>query len=274
MILQKLRARAIEQSVSLSDNYFILRGLWHLDLLFRPNIHERLFEYTVILAQTIGQGCCYTEEKPVLDKNLIGQDARKVCSSYSSVEIATLDAAYSVFPKNPVQSFVLDGTALEKSKQRARIVVDEVTSQLESNSNLRGTSVVNIGVVGNIIKELKDNGAKVYATDRDPHIVGSLIGGVKVEGCDANKKRIPDCDLALVTGMTLSTRTLEDILNRCKASGTKLVIFAETGANFAEEYCKLGVDAVISEPFPFYIFSGVSKIEIYRPVGVSVSRLN
>jgi hypothetical protein len=42
-------------------------------------------------------------------------------------------------------------------------------------------------------------------------------------------------------------------------------MFAETGANFGEEYCRtIGVDVVVSEPFPFYIFQGVTRIEIYR----------
>jgi hypothetical protein len=56
-----------------------------------------------------------------------------------------------------------------------------------------------------------------------------------------------------------------DIIDTCKEKNTKVVIFAETGANFGEEYCStLGVDSVVSELFPFYIFQGVSTIEIYR----------
>lgn len=255
---------AIERSANLSDDNFYLRGLWCLNLLFRPNIQERLFEYNVVIAQTLSQGCCYTEEKPVLDKSLIGQDARKISSSYFSIEVAALDAVYSMFPKKPVLSFILDGNSFQKSEKRAKIVVDEVAFNLQSKSSLKGKNIVNIGVVGNIVNELKHRGAEVFATDRDPHIIGSSVGGIKVESYEINRDRIKECDLALVTGMALSTGTLDQLINQCQVSGTKLVIFAETGANFAEEYCKFGVNSVISEPFPFYIFSGVSKIEIYR----------
>jgi hypothetical protein len=54
-------------------------------------------------------------------------------------------------------------------------------------------------------------------------------------------------------------------VDEAQKAGTKLLLFAETGANFGEEYCRsIGVDAVVSEPFPFYIFQGVSTIEVYR----------
>jgi hypothetical protein len=65
--------------------------------------------------------------------------------------------------------------------------------------------------------------------------------------------------------MTLATDSLDLIISEARQAGTKLLIFAETGANFGEEYCRtLGVDTVVSEPFPFYIFQGLSTIEVYR----------
>ena len=65
--------------------------------------------------------------------------------------------------------------------------------------------------------------------------------------------------------MTIATDSLELIVEEARKAGTKLLIFAETGAYFAEEYCRtIGVDAVVSEPFPFYIFQGASTIEVYR----------
>ncbi len=65
--------------------------------------------------------------------------------------------------------------------------------------------------------------------------------------------------------MTLTTHAAGDIVDVCREHDTKVVMFAETGANFGEEYCQtIGIDAVVSEPFPFYIFQGMSRIEIYR----------
>jgi uncharacterized protein (DUF4213/DUF364 family) len=264
VLTDDLRAIALERSRNSNDDSFVLRGLWRLALLFRPNPQERLFEYTVVVAQTLGQGSCYTEEDPPLDESVVGQDARNIRSSYSSIDIATLDAVYSVFPKRPSRSLIIEGSALDKSIQRAKIIVDEVTVQLGSSSNLEGKRVVNIGAVGNIVAELKNRGATVYVTDRDPRLVGSVICDQEVESHETNHERIEHCDLALVTGMTLSTGTLDGIMNQCRRERKKLIVFAETGANFGEEYCRLGADAVISEPFPFYIFSCVSRVDVYR----------
>ncbi len=41
-------------------------------------------------------------------------------------------------------------------------------------------------------------------------------------------------------------------------------MFCETGANLCEEYVKFGIDSAIAEPFPFYIFGGSTRIDIYR----------
>jgi hypothetical protein len=42
-------------------------------------------------------------------------------------------------------------------------------------------------------------------------------------------------------------------------------MFAETGAWLGREYCRsFGIDAVISEPFPFYIFEGTSTLRVHR----------
>jgi hypothetical protein len=41
-------------------------------------------------------------------------------------------------------------------------------------------------------------------------------------------------------------------------------MFCETGANLCEEYVKLGVHAAIAEYFPFYIFGGTTRIDIFR----------
>jgi len=40
--------------------------------------------------------------------------------------------------------------------------------------------------------------------------------------------------------------------------------YCETGANLCEEYVRMGVDTAIAEPFPFYIFGGTTRIDIYR----------
>jgi len=265
-IIKELRETALKKSMKYPDSSFIIRGLWRTDLLFRPNVNERTFDYTYILAQTTGQGCCYCEEgkSPILDKTLMGKDARKVKPKDIYTEIAILDAVYSVFEKNPVSSFTIEGSSIDKANQRTRIVIDEVKKELEKcGSKIK--KVVNVGAVGNFIKELRQRDIELFATDFHSNLIGKTLHGVRIEHGNKTLEYVKKSDVALVTGMVLATGTLGDIIEVAKNQGSKLVMFCETGANFAEEYCKYGVDVVISEPFPFYIFQGASTIEIFRP---------
>jgi uncharacterized UPF0146 family protein len=129
----------------------------------------------------------------------------------------------------------------------------------------RKPRVVNVGVVGNLVSGLAARGCEVLATDLEPEMIGKVVSGVEVQDGTRTFDFVRDADLAVVTGMTLATDSLDLIISEARQAGTKLLIFAETGANFGEEYCRtLGVDTVVSEPFPFYIFQGLSTIEVYR----------
>ncbi|MFD7498957.1 hypothetical protein ACFV8T_42915 [Streptomyces sp. NPDC059832] len=59
--------------------------------------------------------------------------------------------------------------------------------------------------------------------------------------------------------------TLEELIEAAAEHDTRLVIFAVTGCHFAEEYCRtFGVDTVVAEPQPQYLFQGPSTLEICR----------
>jgi hypothetical protein len=251
-----------------SDDDFTIRGLWKTQLLFKPNENERIFEYTYMLAQTIGQGCSYGGDATcAIDRELVGQDARTVVSEHNCMRIAILDAIFSVFEHHPVRTYLIDGTSIDKTVQRTEIVIDEVMSLLDGVTAKRAPRVANVGVVGNFIRSLTGKGVEVFATDLDESLIGREIFGTTIEGGDRTLARVADSDLALVTGMTLTNGSFNEIFETAKQSGTKLVMFNETGANLGESLCRLGVDSVISEPFPFYIFQGQSRIDIYRKVG-------
>lgn len=247
-----------------SDEEFTLRGLWKTQLLFKPNENERVFEYTYLLAQTVGQGCSYCCGRACIDREWIGQDARKLESHHGCMRIAVLDAVFSVFDRHPAKTFLIEGTSISKTRQRTDIVVEQVMSYLDSISARRKPRVVNVGAVGNIVLSLLDRGVEVHATDLDENLIGREIGGVRVESGDHTLPRVAESDLALVTGMTLPNGSINDIYETAKASGTRLVMFNETGANLGESLCRLGIDCVVSEPFPFYIFQGQSRIDVYR----------
>jgi len=263
-IEEELRSIMLDLSKQHGDEEFVIRGLWKTQLFFKPNENERTFEYTYLLVQTVGQGCSYCCGKTFIDREWIGKDARFLSFDHSCVRIATLDAIFSVFERNPFKTHFIDGSSIVKTNLRTKIVIDEVMTLLEDVSARRTPRVVNVGVVGNFIKFLVDRGVEVNATDLDETLIGRSISGVVVEGGDHTLSRVASSDLALVTGMTLTNGTFNQIYEVAKESGTKLVMFNETGANFGEALCKLGVDCVVSEPFPFYIFQGQSRIDIYR----------
>lgn len=262
-LIDTLTEKAIEKSRDHPDSDFVIRGLWKTDLLFKPNQHERTFAYTYVLAQTVGQGCSYCAADVFLDESLMGKDAREVRPENLGMRVAILDAIYSAFPKSPAVSFKLEGNSVAKTEARTRIVVDEVL-RLTAACSGRRPRVVNVGVVGNFLIELSKYDLEVVATDLDPKLIEKTVAGVRVEHGSHSPDAVAECDVALVTGMTLTTDTLDEILRAAKSAGTKVVLFAETGANFGQEYCALGIDAVVSEPFPFYIFQGQSTIDVFR----------
>jgi hypothetical protein len=267
-ILQELHNLLEIKSKDHDDSAFFLHGLWNVDLFFQPNIEERLFKYHLLVSQTQKQGCCYCTKK-VNSAQLakyIGQDVRKIQTTNPAIKIALLDAGYSALPSTPNEEFLLTGSSYKKAMERAEIVVDEVAYQFEGLNLSHKPRVLIIGVVGNIVKTLVERNFEVYATDLEEGLINQVIHGVEIQnGRQQSIALIEKVDLVLVTGMTLATNTLDLILEEARKFSKKTIIYAETGAWFGEAYCKhLGVDAVVSEPFPFYIFEGTTQILTYR----------
>jgi len=261
-IFSLLRDRALERLGPGAD--YLIRGLWKVELAFRPNPAERVFQYTFWLAMNQGQGCCYCTGDDERGRELVGRDAREIIRDKTCISIAVLDALYGSIPRHPAVVHQLSGNPIEKTAGRTAVIVAEA-KRLVALTGKPCPRVVNVGVVGNVIRELKGCGYHVLATDLERDLVGSTVHGIPVENGTRTFDYVRDSDLAIVTGMTIATDSLELIVEEARRSGTRLLVFAETGANFGEEYCRtVGIDTVVSEPFPFYIFQGVSTIEVYR----------
>jgi len=265
ILLDEIAKKGIERSKDYPEESFLIRGLWRTDLLFRPNPAERTFNYVYLLVQTVGEGACYCSVTPQLREGfgLLGKDCRRVETDYRCFQVAMTDAMYSAFEKTPDETFSMTGSSSDKALWRSQIVVNEVMRQFELVGKKDGC-VVNVGAIGNIIKMLRAKGMDVAATDGDPTLVGSEIGGVHVYDQDRTAEYVERCDVAVMTGMVISTESMTNILEAARRGGTRLVMFCETGANLCEEYVKLGVDSAIAEYFPFYIFGGTTKIDVFR----------
>jgi hypothetical protein len=261
-----LRDLALAKTAGLADEDFLIRGIWKVDLAFRPNIHERTFRYWFLVSQTVGQGSCYCDKELEIDESLIGRDAREIISERDCYSISVLDSIYASIPRNPYKVYEIKGNSIEKTLKRNAILQEEVEHVIgQAAPKGDKPTVLNVGVLGNLIKGLTEKDYSVIATDLDEKIIGKPVHGVIIEHGSNTYRHLKNADVAVITGMTLTTDAVGDIVGLCREYRTRVVMFAETGANFGEEYCRtIGIDAVVSEPFPFYIFQGVTTIEIHR----------
>ncbi len=265
MIINEIRKKIQNGNIKKEDS--IVKGLWGVDCLFQPQPTERVFDCKFLIAQTIGQGCVYCDinayEHSYL-RSFVGKNYFDIdFKDDSSLELAIMDSLYGeYFNQNCDYESILSGRSSEKAIERSNIIVEEALKLTNGRKDIR---VVNVGVVGNILRGFMEREIEVCGTDFDPEIVNkNMFGKVPICHGDETLSCVKKADIAIVTGMTIATQTLDSILETAKENGTKVVVFAETGANFASTYLENGVDVFISEPFPFYIFNGDSKIKVYR----------
>ncbi|MFG1952016.1 Rossmann-like domain-containing protein [Micromonospora sp. NPDC048830] len=264
-ILDDLRAIVAERGRSVPDEDFAIRSLWRVDHRSQPTVYERFMVYSFVMAQTVRQGCSYADFGSVRigpwTDALIGQDAREVRGLSVEEDIAILDAAFGALPRRPAETHVIDGWPEQKALRRAELIVGETMRLLAHG----GRRVAQIGVMGNLIHHLRGEDVDLTASDFDPDLIANGILGVPVVSGDESPRLVAESDVALVCGETLASQTLGELVSAAHEHGTKLVVFAVTGCHFAEEYCRtFGIDTVISEPQPQYLFQGPSTLEIYR----------
>lgn len=243
-----------------------IEGMWSVDCLFNPAGNGRVFNYKFLLAQTTGLGCAYSTrtDYPVPElESYVNRDFLSLDLDDTALNVALLDSAYAACsPVQPVVWETADGPSVRKMRWRSELILHEAERLLGS---IAGKRVVNVGVVGDILTAFTERGAHITGTDFDPSIVGRrMFDSVEIIDGARTLDVIAESELCVVTGMTIATRTIDGIIERCRVSGTKIIVFAETGANLGGYYVAHGVDAYLSEVFPFYIFNGPSRIAVYR----------
>lgn len=269
MVIDKIKEYVVEHLSVDQKKECIIRGLWDTTCLYNPN-GERFFNFDFLIAKTIGEGCAYLTKKPVREnlERIIGCNYFDVSDNLErETEIAVLDSIFgTVYQMRPQFIYMLKGSSLAKSMDRAQIVVKEIEELIQQYQGpSKVYDVVNVGVIGLFLKLLSNKHYKVVGTDFDENIIGTtfynvvnILDGKNTLDCIAQAK------VAAITGMTLTTNTLDDIITCAKVHETKLLVFAETGFNLASFYLQEGVDVVVCEPFPFYIFDGETSIKIYK----------
>lgn len=242
----------------------MVNGIWSVDCLFNPSGNGRIFDYKFLIAQTIGQGVAYSLNREYSNaylKSLIGTDFLQQSIEDIALKTCLLDSVYgAVFPAKKKNRHILQGSSIEKMQCRTRIIIDEAKRLLGS---LKGKRVVNVGVVGDILRSFFEEGALVTGTDFDQDIVGTkYFNEVPILDGILTPSLIAESDLAIITGMTITSGTIDEILQIANHNKVKIIVFAETGANLASYYLDNGVHSYLSEYFPFYIFNGESIIDV------------
>ena len=267
-MLKTLTEWILSATADLPPEDMRIEGSWLLNINYQPSANERLFQYDVALIQVQATGAAYSAYDS-LDKSelhsLVGNDARRmITDKYCPVNIALLDAMYASLSPAHDDKFLISGK--DKAGQRADIVCNEALNLCRKKLIPEKAKVVNVGAIGNIIAKLVAQGFAVTASDLDKEIVGKELGGVTiVDGAEHTNELVAESDLAVVTGMCISNGSMPAIIETAKKNNTRVLIVSETGAGFGRAYCDLfGIDVVVAEPYPFYIFNCYSELLIYR----------
>ena len=265
MLLEELWEKGCALIPAELRSQLTVKGLWDTRLYFQPQIHERVFASRYLLAQTHYQGCCFYQGPPLRPQSLsslIGhnyQEAREACLP---IRIAVLDSLFGFGRriKRPTRQLMQEGTPTEKALWRAKIVGEEVQSLAPLHSN-----ITILGVSGLIVYRLMQLGYEVSACDLHPALAQiKLPGNITILNGSHQERCIRNAEVAIVTGMALATETMENVLRCASNHNTKVIIYAQTGANLAPQYLSYGARSVICELIPFYNFEGISKIFVYR----------
>ncbi|WP_326584811.1 DUF364 domain-containing protein [Streptomyces sp. NBC_00481] len=207
-------------------------------------------------------GSCAVEPGALPDAAIdecVGADVARLLEHPSlPVRVAALDAYLMHVdphtPENGARPFPLPGgTSLEKSRARARAVVELLDLS-------PGANVLVVGVVNSLLEALRSRGLRYVPCD--------LKGGVTEWG----EKVVTDalgaadrCDALLVSGMTLSNGSFEPLRRHALAYGKQLVMFAQTGSAVLPRFLGHGVSAVCAEPYPFFwLDAGAGTLHRYR----------
>ncbi|MDD5659150.1 MAG: DUF364 domain-containing protein [Actinomycetota bacterium] len=207
-------------------------------------------------------GFSYFQEKP--DLKLVQQCVNKNISEIMSFpkiptyfKVALVDAMCCLANKNNAVTYrYFIGNLRSKANQRANELIKDIPPK---------SKVLLIGAVTEIIEAAHNRDLCLSVTDLEYKKVNLKIDGTIIgDGINKTLEKLKHSDYAIVTGMTFSNNTADDIIKVCRENKTKLIFFMETGANFGNKLINYGAEKVLSEYFPFYDFCGNTKFVVFK----------
>lgn len=173
-------------------------------------------------------------------------------------KVALADAIYSVINNlhHGYNYKYLTGTLRRKAKLRAKELVKDIP---------KGSNVVLLGAVTEIIDECAKKEIKLSVLDLEPSKIGLTFNNNKVE--DSSKvflEKINNAQYVIATGMVFVSSTADFLFDEAKKGIFKLILYMETGSNFGGELTKYGAYKVLSEFFPYYDFNGDTRYLVHK----------
>ena len=272
---------ALARTSRLSADRFRLVSLWYIDMIIQHVPGERKTRYRDriahsensygIAAQAL-RGSDHALALRDTEHALVGEDCREILKDRRFRDdldrTALIDLVMGHISAAAPDQVILDQILRDKYALRSGLFVDEaeVVLRRKGLDAIKGRKphILVIGAMAGTHAALITRGFDVTATDMSPDVVGQNLGGVTVCNGLESDRFIEAADLAIITGMTLPSRTLPALIEAAKINNTSTMIWAITGKNFGHYYTEHGVDCVISDSTPFLMLPGPSSIGIWR----------
>ena len=238
---------------------------YSIQFVFSPVVVETREAENLLLLQTaMGTGQLFTENVVDISGDLLGADCLDLSALSKQLQLCGYDAALASTTSKAKVAYTLRGTPTNKMVRRTDLLIAEI-KRIGKALGLNKPRVTCVGAVGSVICALRQLGMEVTATDLNPALVNTYFDDVLVQdGALETARCISNADIALVTGMTLSTFTLHRVVRAANSAGTPIVLFCQSCSNLAPLMVHFPVVSAICESFPFYMFPGDTRIKIFR----------
>jgi hypothetical protein len=218
--------------------------------------------FIIVQLESGARGACFLHPGDICENDLEGIAGKPIFDLLDKVkppiEIALLDAFFEMLNTKenikPQSILELKGLAYQKSKERAQKLIDLAGVR-------KYQKLLFIGAIADLVDAAVQKGAEIKLADFG--LSGTYVHGVLVE-YDA-RPMVTWADNIIMTGNTLKTNTIVDLLETIRRNKIPLLIYALTGVNIAPRYLYYGANIVTCEKFPYYWYSNlVSSILVYK----------
>ena len=176
-----------------------------------------------------------------------------------ALRISCADAGMNIYNEycgeKPTKIFICDGNIKEKANIRSRLLTQHIST---------GQKVLLIGAVSEIARDVLKSTKNLSITECGQDSRGTGMYDIPIEiGADATLKRLGKSDIAIITGATMTSNTIDDILDIGVKHNVDMRFYLETGSGFSRALLRKGAKLVLAESFPFYDMPGTTKMNLY-----------